>query len=51
MAAVRSDSEELKKATVFSDPITVIKMVQHTKPGPGQSIAIKTVKHNNKLFA
>jgi hypothetical protein len=51
MAAVRSDNQQIKKVTVFSDSTTAIKRVQHTRPGPGQSVAIKTVGCNNKLFA
>jgi hypothetical protein len=51
MAAVRSDSEELKKVKVFSNTTTAIKRVQYTRLCPGQSIAIKTVEHNNKLYA
>jgi hypothetical protein len=51
MAAVRSDSEELEEVTVFSDSTTAIKRVQHMGPDPGQIIAIKPIKHNNKRFA
>jgi hypothetical protein len=51
MAAVSSDREELKKVTIFPKFITATKRVQHTRPGPGERIAIQTVEHNHTLFA
>jgi hypothetical protein len=51
IVATRSDSEEFKKVMVISNSTIVIKMVHHTKPGPGQRITIKMVEHNNNLFS
>ena len=50
ITAVRSDYKEVTKITIFSNSTTVMKKVQHTKPGRGQRVTIKMVEHNNKLF-
>jgi hypothetical protein len=51
LVAVRSDYEKVTKVMIFSDSTTVIKRVRHTRPIPGESVAIQNVECNNTLFA
>jgi hypothetical protein len=43
-------TQEFEKVMIFSNSTTVINRVQSTEAGLGESINIRTVKADNKLF-